>query len=137
MSAPDLTGADEILTSPPRGARERLPARREREHHQLSIGGHTVHMSIGFRPDGRPGELFLDMHKDGAPLRAMTTALARVVSLALQHGMPLAAVVQALADIRGEPHGMVAGHDTVDEATSIPDLVARVLAADFLPGGGA
>lgn len=114
--------------------RAKLPPKRPLVHHQLGIGGHSVHLSIGLRGDGAPGEVFLDVHKEGAPLRALLTSLARVTSLALQRGATVAEVANSLRGEDGGPAGDVEGHDAVTAATSIPDLVAQVLAADF---GGA
>ena len=110
--------------------RERLPTKRSVTQHSLTIGNHKVVLGLGRYADGRIGEIWIDAFKDGTAIRALTTALARVCSIAIQNGVPTATISQAMAGITGEPDGMVIGHDTVKEATSVPDLVAQILEAE-------
>jgi hypothetical protein len=110
--------------------RRRLPARRESTRHTLKIGGHTVHITVSFYAGtNEPGEVFVDMQKEGTALRVFAHAFAIVLSIGLQHGVPVATVVHALRGLAGEPCGTVEGHATITEATSIVDLVAQVLVA--------
>src|SRR5262245_39802126 len=106
--------------------RERLPKRRESEHRQVKIGAHTIHLHVGFYADGRVGELFVDGHKEGAPLRVFMSAFAIATSIGLQHGVPAEAFASSLEGLAGGPAGAVEGLDGVESATSIPDLVARL-----------
>lgn len=125
----------ERRSSPPAAHRHPLPARRLVESYALELGGTTrVHVSIGRYPDGRLGEIFVDLHKEGAPLRSAMTAVARLASLALQCGAPVAEVAGMLVGSEAEPRGDVVGHGSVTEALSLVDLVGRVLIAE---AGGA
>lgn len=114
-----------MSTSPP--TRTRLPAKRRTEARLLKIGGHTIHVAIGTYSDGRPAEVFLDMHKQGAPLRMFAHALAVTLSIGLQHGIPADAFRRALEGTAGGPDGDVEGDEEIETATSIPDLVVRLL----------
>jgi ribonucleoside-diphosphate reductase alpha chain len=107
--------------------RLRLPAKRSTWTQSARLGGHRIHLSGSEYLDGRLGEVWIDLHKEGAALRGAYNALARVISFALQHGVPLAGIIRALAGIRCDPSGEVRGVEGITEATSIPDLVARVL----------
>lgn len=112
--------------------RVRLPACRRGPRWKLTLGGHAVHMTVGEYDDGRPGEVFLDMHKVGTGFRVFSAAFAIVFSLALQHGVPLKVLVHALRDLHGEPDGDATGHETVTTAPSIVALIVRVLEAEYL-----
>lgn len=109
--------------------RTRLPTKRRHEIRRLKIGGHAVHVTVSCYPDGRPAEVFLDMHKQGAPLRTMSHAFAMALSIGMQHGVPAAAYVSAFSGLAGEPCGDVEGDDEIESAASIPDLVAKLLTA--------
>lgn len=89
--------------------RTRLPPKRRSEICRLKIGGHAVHVTISRYPDGRPAEIFIDMHKQGAPLRTMSHAFAMALSIGMQHGVPASAFVSAFSGLAGEPCGDVEG----------------------------
>jgi ribonucleoside-diphosphate reductase alpha chain len=100
----------------------------------MTAGGNrqTVHYSIGLYPDGRPGELFIDVGKAGAALRGWVSESAMMISIALQHGSPLWTILSLFVGSRNDPHGAVEGHDRITKCTSIMDLIARDLAITFL-----
>lgn len=114
-----------------------LPSRRRGVRLQAKVAGHTVHLSTGEYEDGRPGEIFIDMHKEGAPFRVLLSCLARAISLGLQHGVPLKTFVADFEATSFEPAGLVEDHDSIAAATSIVDFVARALAAEYLADEGA
>ncbi|MGL5362297.1 MAG: vitamin B12-dependent ribonucleotide reductase, partial [Bosea sp. (in: a-proteobacteria)] len=96
------------------------------------VGGHKVYLRTGEYNDGRLGEIFIDMHKEGAAFRAMMNNFAIAVSLGLQYGVPLEEYVDAFTFTRFEPAGYVQGNDTIKNATSILDYVFRELAVSYL-----
>jgi ribonucleoside-diphosphate reductase alpha chain len=91
---------------------------------------------VGRDPEGEVAEVWIDVHKEGAPLRGFAHALARLASLALQDGTPLATVVHALCGTDGGPSGFVEDCDGIKWAASIPDLVGQVLAVAWREPGG-
>jgi len=113
-------------------ARERLPERRKGYIQKAIVGGHKVYLHTGEYEDGRLGEIFIDMHKEGAALRAMMNNFAIAVSVGLQYGVPLEEFVEAFTFTRFEPAGMVQGNDSIKNATSILDYVFRELAVSYL-----
>ena len=96
------------------------------------MGGHKVYLRTGEYGDGRLGEIFIDMHKEGAGFRAMMNNFAIAVSVGLQYGVPLEEVVEAFTFTRFEPAGMVQGNDSIKNATSILDYIFRELAISYL-----
>jgi ribonucleoside-diphosphate reductase alpha chain len=96
------------------------------------VGGHKVYLRTGEYDDGRLGEIFIDMHKEGAALRSFINNFAIAVSLGLQYGVPLDEYVDAFTFTRFEPSGPVQGNDTIKFATSILDYVFRELAVSYL-----
>jgi ribonucleoside-diphosphate reductase alpha chain len=120
-----------ILREVPRG-RERLPERRKGYTQKAIVGGHKVYLRTGEYADGRLGEIFIDMHKEGAGFRAMMNNFAIAVSVGLQYGVPLEEFVEAFTFTRFEPAGMVQGNDSVKNATSILDYIFRELAISYL-----
>jgi len=112
--------------------RERLPARRKGYTQKAVVGGHKVYLRTGEYDDGRLGEIFIDMHKEGAALRSFINNFAIAVSLGLQYGVPLDEYVDAFTFTRFEPSGPVQGNDTIKFATSILDYVFRELAVSYL-----
>ena len=96
------------------------------------VGGHKVYLRTGEYEDGRLGEIFIDMHKEGAALRSLINNFAIAVSLGLQYGVPLEEYVDAFTFTRFEPQGPVQGNDTIKYATSILDYVFRELAISYL-----
>ena len=113
-------------------AREKLPNRRQGYTQKAIVGGHKVYLRTGEFGDGRLGEIFIDMHKEGAAFRAMMNNFAIAISLGLQYGVPLEEYVDAFTFTKFEPAGMVQGNDAIKNATSILDYVFRELAVSYL-----
>ncbi|RWD36058.1 vitamin B12-dependent ribonucleotide reductase [Mesorhizobium sp.] len=112
--------------------REKLPNRRKGYTQKAVVGGHKVYLRTGEFDDGRLGEIFIDMHKEGAAFRAMMNNFAIAISLGLQYGVPLDEYVEAFTFTKFEPAGMVQGNDAIKNATSILDYVFRELAVSYL-----
>jgi ribonucleoside-diphosphate reductase alpha chain len=112
--------------------REKLPNRRQGYTQKAVVGGHKVYLRTGEFGDGRLGEIFIDMHKEGAAFRAMMNNFAIAISLGLQYGVPLEEYVEAFTFTKFEPAGMVQGNDAIKNATSILDYVFRELAVSYL-----
>ena len=112
--------------------RRRLPNKRGGYIQKAKIGGHNVYLHTGEYADGSLGEIFLDMHKEGAAFKALTNAFAIAVSLGLQHGVPLKEFVDAFVFTRFEPNGPVQGNDRIKMSTSILDYIFRDLAVNYL-----
>jgi ribonucleoside-diphosphate reductase alpha chain len=115
-----------------RGKRERLPDRRTGYIQKAVVGGHKVYLHTGEYDDGRLGEIFLDMHKEGAAFRSLMNNFAIAVSVGLQYGVPLEEFVEAFTFTRFEPAGLVRGNSTIKNATSILDYIFRELAISYL-----
>ncbi|WP_018698196.1 vitamin B12-dependent ribonucleotide reductase [Amorphus coralli] len=117
-----------------RAIRERdpMPNRRKGYTQKAIVGGHKVYLRTGEYDDGRLGEIFIDMHKEGAAFRAMMNNFAIAISLGLQYGVPLEEYVDAFTFTRFEPAGMVQGNEAIKNATSILDYVFRELAVSYL-----
>ncbi|MBP9184177.1 MAG: vitamin B12-dependent ribonucleotide reductase, partial [Fuscovulum sp.] len=115
-----------------RSHREKLPERRKGYTQKAIVGGHKVYLRTGEYADGSLGEIFIDMHKEGAGFRAMMNNFAIAVSVGLQYGVPLEEFVEAFTFTRFEPAGMVQGNDSVKNATSILDYIFRELAISYL-----
>ena len=118
--------------SPPRLRRRRLPKRRHGFTQEARIGGHKVFLRTGEYEDGTIGEIFIDMHKEGAAFRSMMNCFAISVSMGLQYGVPLEDLVDQFCFTRFEPHGRVDGHDNLRACTSVVDYVFRVLGIEYL-----
>ena len=112
--------------------REKMPDRRKGYTQKARVGGHKVYLTTGEYEDGRLGEVFIDMHKEGAAFRAMMNNFAIAISLGLQYGVPLEEYVDAFTFTRFEPAGMVQGNETIKNATSILDYIFRELAVSYL-----
>ncbi|MEI8154998.1 MAG: vitamin B12-dependent ribonucleotide reductase, partial [Hyphomicrobiales bacterium] len=112
--------------------REKLPARRKGYTQKAVVGGHKVYLRTGEYEDGRIGEIFIDLHKEGATLRSLLNNFAIAISLGLQYGVPLEEYVDAFTFTRFEPQGPVQGNDTIKYATSILDYVFRELAISYM-----
>ncbi|MCE8535869.1 vitamin B12-dependent ribonucleotide reductase [Ruegeria pomeroyi] len=115
-----------------RSHREKLPHRRKGYTQKAIVGGHKVYLRTGEYQDGSLGEIFIDMHKEGAGFRAMMNNFAIAVSVGLQYGVPLEEFVDAFTFTKFEPAGMVQGNDSIKNATSILDYVFRELAVSYL-----
>src|ERR1700686_3587010 len=112
--------------------RERMPDRRKGYTQKAVVGGHKVYLRTGEYDDGRIGEIFIDMHKEGAALRSFINNFAIAVSLGLQYGVPLEEYVDAFTFTRFEPAGPVQGNDSIKFATSILDYGFRELAVSYM-----
>ena len=115
-----------------RSHREKMPQRRKGYTQKAVVGGHKVYLRTGEYEDGNLGEIFIDMHKEGAGFRAMMNNFAIAVSVGLQYGVPLEEFVDAFTFTKFEPAGMVQGNDSIKNATSILDYVFRELAVSYL-----
>ena len=112
--------------------RRRLPDRRAGYTQKARIGNHKIYLRTGEYEDGTLGEIFIDMHKEGAAFRSMTNCFAIAVSLGLQHGVPLEEFVDAFLFTRFEPNGVVQGNPHIKMTTSIIDYIFRELAITYL-----
>ncbi|HUF86194.1 MAG TPA: vitamin B12-dependent ribonucleotide reductase [Thermohalobaculum sp.] len=115
-----------------RGRRNKLPDRRRGYTQKAIVGGHKVYLRTGEFTDGALGEIFIDMHKEGAAFRAMMNNFAIAISIGLQYGVPLEEFVEAFTFTRFEPAGLVQGNDSIKNATSILDYIFRELAVSYL-----
>jgi ribonucleoside-diphosphate reductase alpha chain len=113
-------------------SRRRLPDRRKGYIQKASVGGHKVYLHTGEFDDGELGEIFIDMHKEGAAFRSVMNNFAIAISIGLQYGVPLEEYVDAFVATRFEPAGRVAGNDRITRATSILDYIFRELAVSYL-----
>ncbi len=118
--------------APHRGMRVRLPKKRRGFTQEARVGGHKVFLRTGEYEDGTLGEIFIDMHKEGAAFRSLMNCFAMAVSIGLQYGVPLETYVEQFTFTRFEPQGLVEGHPNIKFATSIVDYVFRVLGVEYL-----
>jgi ribonucleoside-diphosphate reductase alpha chain len=130
--APAPHEAPGAVPSPMRRERRPLPNRRKGYTQKAKIGGHSLFLRTGEYPDGSLGELFLDMHREGAAFRSLLNSFAIAVSLGLQYGVPLEEYVDAFVFTRFEPNGVVQGHDNIKITTSVLDFIFRDLALSHL-----
>ena len=112
--------------------RRRLPDRRKGYIQKATVGGHKVYLHTGEYEDGELGEIFIDMHKEGAAFRSVMNNFAIAVSIGLQYGVPLEEFVDAFVFTRFEPAGRVSGNDSIRSATSILDYIFRELGVSYL-----
>jgi len=112
--------------------REKLPHRRKSYTQKAVVGGHKVYLHTGEYEDGRLGEIFIDMHKEGAAFRSLMNNFAIAISIGLQYGVPLEEFVEAFTFTRFEPAGLVIGNDSIKNATSVLDYIFRELAVSYL-----
>ncbi len=113
-------------------ARRKLPDRRKGYIQKAAVGGHKVYVHTGEYEDGELGEVFIDMHKEGAAFRSLMNNFAIAVSIGLQYGVPLDEFVDAFTFTRFEPSGRVTGNDSIRSATSILDYIFRELGVSYL-----
>ena len=125
------TPIQEWLT-PQKTRRHRLPKKRKGFTQEARVGGHKVFLRTGEYEAGSLGEIFVDMHKEGAAFRSLMNCFAISVSMGLQHGVPLDAYVRQFTFTRFEPQGIVEGHPNIKFSTSIIDYVFRVLGVEYL-----
>lgn len=112
--------------------RRPLPSRRRGYTQKARIGGHKVYIRTGEYPDGSLGEIFVDMHREGAAFRSLMNCFAIAISIGLQYGVPLEEFVEAFVFTRFDPSGSVQGHDNIKMSTSIIDYIFRELAFTYL-----
>ncbi len=112
--------------------RKKLPTRRKGYTQKAVVGGHKVYLRTGEYDDGSIGELFIDMHKEGAAFRSLMNNFAIAISIGLQYGVPLEEFVEAYTFTRFEPSGIVEGNDAIKMSTSILDYLFRELAISYL-----
>ncbi|MBV1860172.1 MAG: vitamin B12-dependent ribonucleotide reductase, partial [Nannocystaceae bacterium] len=112
--------------------RRSMPDRRGGYTQKAVIGGHKVYIHTGEYTDGTLGEIFIDMHKEGAAFRSLMNCYAIAISLGMQYGVPLEEYVEAFTFTRFEPNGMVHGHPSIKMCTSIIDYIFRELAVSYL-----
>ncbi|MCG8556765.1 MAG: vitamin B12-dependent ribonucleotide reductase [Proteobacteria bacterium] len=118
--------------TPPHTVRHRLPKKRSGFTQEARVAGHKIFLRTGEYTDGSLGEIFIDMHKEGAAFRSLMNCFAISVSMGLQHGVPLQSFVEQFTFTRFEPQGPVKGHPNVKFATSMIDYVFRVLGIEYL-----
>jgi ribonucleoside-diphosphate reductase alpha chain len=124
--------ADEgAVAAGPRPARRKLPDERRAITHKFSIAGHEGYITVGMYEDGKPGEIFLVMAKEGSTISGLMDAFATSISMALQYGVPLEALVEKFSHVRFEPSGFTKNPE-VPYAKSITDYIFRWLASKFL-----
>jgi ribonucleoside-diphosphate reductase alpha chain len=116
---------------PPASIRHRLPKKRRGFTQEAAVGGHKMFLRTGEYDDGSLGEIFIDMHKEGAAFRSLMNCFAISVSMGLQHGVPLDSFVEQFTFTRFEPQGPVVGHPNIKFATSMIDYVFRVLGVEY------
>ncbi len=126
------TSAALATSARPAGGRVRLPTKRRGFTQEARVGGHKVFLRTGEYDDGALGEIFIDMHKEGAAFRSLMNCFAMAVSIGLQYGVPLETYVEQYTFTRFEPHGVVEGHPNLKFATSIVDYIFRVLGVEYL-----
>ena len=115
----------------PRAQREKMPVERDSVTHKFSVGGHEGYLTVGMYPDGRAGEIFIKMSKEGSTLSGVMDGLALTVSLGLQYGVPLKVFVDKLLNTRFEPSG-ISANPNIRFATSVLDYIARWLGGRFI-----
>ncbi len=116
----------------PTGVRVRLPKKRRGFTQEAKVGGHKIFLRTGEYLDGSLGEIFVDMHKEGAAFRSLMNCFAMSVSVGLQYGVPLQTFVEQFTFTRFEPQGTVEGHENIKLATSIVDYIFRALGVGYL-----
>jgi ribonucleoside-diphosphate reductase alpha chain len=124
--------AERIIERQVQQGRKRLPERRKGYTQKAIVGGHKVYLRTGEYEDGALGEVFIDMHKEGAAFRSLMNNFAIAISIGLQYGVPLEEFVEAYTFTRFEPNGIVEGNDTIKMSTSILDYLFRELAISYL-----
>ncbi len=111
--------------------RRTLPPTRESITHKFSVGGHEGYLTVGLHDNGRPGELFLKISKEGSTVSGLCQAYCRAFSLAIQYGLPIEDAVERFKGMRFEPQGMTSNPE-IPEATSLVDYIARFLELEFV-----
>ncbi len=125
-SASDLLG-------PPAANRQCLPDERPAITHHFTVGGHEGYLTVGFYPNGQPGEIFIRMAKEGSTIAGLMECFGTVVSVSLQHGVPLRVLCDKLSHTRFEPSGWT-GSAELGYAKSLIDYIFRWVELRFLSG---
>jgi ribonucleoside-diphosphate reductase alpha chain len=134
-ASPSMPTASALTASPltlPVGTRVRLPTKRRGFTQEARVGGHKIFLRTGEYANGQLGEIFIDMHKEGAAFRSLMNCFAMAVSVGLQYGVPLETFVEQFTFTRFEPQGPVQGHPHIKFSTSIVDYLFRVLGVEYL-----
>jgi ribonucleoside-diphosphate reductase alpha chain len=131
LSTARIEAKAETAAAEPRPARRKLPDERQAITHKFSIAGHEGYITVGMYEDGKPGEIFLVMAKEGSTISGLMDAFATSISMALQYGVPLEALVEKFCHVRFEPSGFTKNQD-IPYAKSITDYIFRWLASKFL-----
>jgi ribonucleoside-diphosphate reductase alpha chain len=135
MDSPASDAVSHVKEDAPMVAtRPSLPGTRASITHKFMIARHEGYLTIGLYPDGRPGEIFIKMAKEGSTICGMAQAYCRAFSLALQYGLPLDEAVLRFKNMRFEPMGPTSNPE-IPEAQSIIDYVARYLEVEFIQKG--
>lgn len=129
--APEAAAAE--LLGPPSANRHRLPNERPAITHHFAVGGHEGYLTVGLYPNGQPGEIFIRMAKEGSTIAGLMECFGTVVSVSLQHGVPLRVLCDKLSHTRFEPSGWT-GNEELGYAKSIMDYLFRWLELRFLSG---
>ena len=127
------TSQQENLSGPPAANRHRLPDERAGITHHFSIAGHEGYLTVGLYPNGQPGEIFIRMAKEGSTIAGLMECFGTVVSVSLQHGVPLKVLCDKLSHTRFEPSGWTANQE-LGYAKSIMDYLFRWMELRFLSG---
>lgn len=114
------------------GSKKKLPPRRRGFVQEARVAGHKIFLRTGEYPDGKLGEIFVDMHKDGAAYRSLMNCFAIAVSKGLQHGVPLEEFVDTFVGVAFEPRGVVSGNENIKMASSVIDYIFRQLGIEYL-----
>lgn len=122
-----------LLPALPAPFRRHLPATRRSLTHKFSVGGHEGYITVGLFDDGKPGELFITMAKEGSTIGGLMDTIGTLTSLSLQYGVPVEAMVNKFAHMRFEPSGWT-GNPEIPNAKSVPDYIFRWLGMEFVPG---
>jgi ribonucleoside-diphosphate reductase alpha chain len=128
---PSAAGTPGQRDSFARAQRRKLPDERKSVTHKFSVGGHEGYIIVGMYPDGAPGEIFIKMAKEGSTLSGFMDGLALSISVGLQYGVPLKALVDKLTNTRFEPCGFTE-NPNIRYASSVLDYIARWLGGKFL-----
>ena len=118
------------MTTAAPSRRETLPSTRRSVTHKFAINGHEGYLTVGLFADGRPGEIFIKMSKEGSTLSGLIQGFCRAFSLCLQHGLRVEEAVERFRGMRFEPLGATSNPD-IPECSSILDYVARYLEREF------
>jgi ribonucleoside-diphosphate reductase alpha chain len=126
-------GQEPELLGPPAATRHRLPDERSAITHHFAVGGHEGYLTVGLYPNGQPGEIFIRMAKEGSTIAGLMECFGTVVSVSLQHGVPLRVLCDKLAHTRFEPSGWT-GNEMIGYAKSLMDYIFRWIERRFLSG---